>query len=219
MADQQNWRTGTDANDYFLHQKKQIQMADRRPVMHKASDLVGPGIDRFAARIDDFNSIKATFDGYFSALSTAFNAPSATENFVGVVTADESLGGVQTFWGLSTGTMFRRVFNRNAQIPEFITYTAWTQEAAPPVPPPPLLLQSGVATLSFLSATSASATVTFPTAFPAGVTPVVVSTHVGGGGMTTGVQSITETGFLLSAVYAAGAITGSFGFGWIAHGE
>lgn len=218
MSDQQNWRTGTDAGDYFLHQKKQLQMADRRPVLHKASDLVGPGIGKFTTRLDDLNSVAATFDGYFSALSTAFNAPSNTENFVGVVSADEILGGVQTFWGLTSGTMYRRVFTKNPQIPEFISYQAWSQEAAPPVPPPPVLIQSGESALVFSSSDTTSGTITFPTAFPVSVVPVVVATHIGGAGMTVGVQSVTETDFLLSARYGAGPLTGSFPFGWIAHG-
>jgi hypothetical protein len=109
---EQNWRTETDATDYFGHQKKKVQVSDRRPVIRKPSDLVGPGIAANAIRITDFNDHLATFDGFFAAAVGALNAPNG-EALVGFVSSDIELGGVQTFIGLTTGQTFQRVFNRN----------------------------------------------------------------------------------------------------------
>ena len=67
----QNWRmdgeTGVDAGDYFLRQKKQGELADRRPVIRRASDLVGPGIAATAVRITDFDNVLAMWSSRVSA--------------------------------------------------------------------------------------------------------------------------------------------------------
>lgn len=75
MSDSQNWRTDTNAQDYFTHQKKQIQVSDRRPVIRRASDLVGPGIGASAIRISDFNDLSVLYNGYYSAVPGVLNGP------------------------------------------------------------------------------------------------------------------------------------------------
>lgn len=125
MSNVQNWRTETNATDYFGQQKKQLQVADRRPVIRRASDLVGPGINTYAIRIDDFNNLLATFNGFYSALAGAFNAPNTEENFVGHVASDAELGGVQVFTGLTSGFTYTRLFNRSPADPELIGWTGW----------------------------------------------------------------------------------------------
>jgi len=72
---QQGWRIETDAQDYFGHQKKQLTLADRRPVIRKASDLVGPGLDYNATRLDDFNDLLGRYNGYYAATAGVRNAP------------------------------------------------------------------------------------------------------------------------------------------------
>lgn len=126
MSNTQNWRQETDADVYFQHQKKQGALADRRPVIRRASDLVGPGINTYAIRIDDFNNLLATFNGFYSALLGALNAPNSTENFVGYVASDAELGGVQVFTGVTSGSTYTRIFNRSPADPELIGWTAWT---------------------------------------------------------------------------------------------
>ena len=127
MGDVQNWRTETDASDYFGQQKKQLQVADRRPVIRRASDLVGPGIGSYATRVEDFNALLVTFNGFYSALVGALNAPNETENFVGLVASDAELGGVQMFTGLTSGARYQRTFNRSPADPELIGWTAWVE--------------------------------------------------------------------------------------------
>src|SRR6478752_2320563 len=97
MSNERNWREDTNAETYFGHQQKQVNLADRRPVIRTASDLVGPGIDSNTVRITDYNDLLATFNGYYSSLAGAASAPNATEDFVGVVISDSALGGRQEF--------------------------------------------------------------------------------------------------------------------------
>ena len=61
LADAQNWRTGVTAEDYFRGERKQNALADRRPVIRQASDLVGPGIA--ATATDLANESKRILDG------------------------------------------------------------------------------------------------------------------------------------------------------------
>lgn len=132
MTGEQDWRIDVTAADYFLHQQKTINLADRRPVINKAGDLVGPGINASAARIDDFNDLLATFNGYYSAVPGALNAPDgdltlgSRESFVGTVVSDSVLGGRQTFTGLTTGIEFSRTFLRSPNDPESIGWSAWS---------------------------------------------------------------------------------------------
>lgn len=120
----QNWRTETNAGDYFAHQKKQVQLENRRPVIRRASDLVGPGIAATAVRLTDFNDLLGTYDGFFSAASGALNAPNG-EGLVGTVVGDSELGGVQTFTGLTTAVTYQRIFTRNPGDAETIYWGTW----------------------------------------------------------------------------------------------
>lgn len=121
----QNWRTEVDAGDYFGHQRKQLQIADRRPVIRRASDLVGPGIATHAVRITDFNDILATFNGFYSAAGDSVNKPPAAGAYVGWVVSDAELGGVQMFTSLDTAAQYKRVFNRSVGDTETLYWGSW----------------------------------------------------------------------------------------------
>ena len=121
----QNWRVQTDAVDYFGGQKKTLDLADRRPVIRKASDLVGPGIDNAAVRITDFNNILATFNGYYSADIGAASAPNETDMFIGHVEMDVAFGGKQTFTSLQSGEEYTRVFLRSPTDATSISWGGW----------------------------------------------------------------------------------------------
>lgn len=122
-----NWRTAPDdAAVYFGHQKKRVDLERRRPVVRKASDLVGPGINAQAVRVDDLNDILATFNGYYSALAGTPNAPTSDEPFVGHTISDLDIGGRQVFTGLVSNTEYSRTFTRNPTDPESILWGLWT---------------------------------------------------------------------------------------------
>lgn len=125
MAGEQNWRPETRAEDYFGNQQKTLDMNNRRPVIRRAADLVGPGIDSSAVRITNFNDPLATFNGYYSAEPTAKNGPTAAERVVGFTVMDTEFGGVQTFTGLATKTRWTRVFTRRAGDTTKIDWGQW----------------------------------------------------------------------------------------------
>lgn len=129
MAGEQGWRTDIDAETYFGSQKKKLEVADRRPVIRKPSDLgLGPGFSAQAVRITDFNDLLATYNGFFAAEIGAFGAPNDEESFVGIVVNDAEMGGVQRFTGMESGVDFRRLFRRNPSNAESIFYDAWTSD-------------------------------------------------------------------------------------------
>lgn len=127
----QNWRTEVDAIDHFGHQKKRVELEQRRPVIRKASDLVGPGIGASAVQVTDFNDTLATFNGFFSAIPGALNAPDAAlplaarEPFVGTTSSDSALGGRQTVIGLETAFEYTRIFVRNPSDESSISWGVW----------------------------------------------------------------------------------------------
>lgn len=126
MSDQ-NWRTGVDAQDYFTHRQKQANVADRRPVIRRASSLVGPGIGAYAVRLANLNDVLASFNGYYSAAQWTPGAPIDSQAFVGYVLSDADLGGVQVFTSLYDGAVYQRVFTRSPSDPSTIDWTqAWT---------------------------------------------------------------------------------------------
>lgn len=125
MNDSQNWRTEVNSEDYFRHQKKQLQIADRRPVIRRASDLVGPGIAATCVRITDYNDLLATYNGFFSSAPDAANAPTGDDPYVGTVASDAELGGIQTFTNLTTEDRYQRVFRRNPTDAATIYWGVW----------------------------------------------------------------------------------------------
>ena len=127
MTSERNWRTEVTAQDYFGHQKKQSEVADRRPVIRKASDLVGPGIGVNTVLVDDFNNTLATFNGYYSSEPGAANAPTVSGSFVGYTVSDSTLGGVQCVTELSTGDEYRRTFTRAPTDPDTLWWGNWTR--------------------------------------------------------------------------------------------
>lgn len=125
-------RPEIDARDYFLDQQRKNAIADRRPVIRRASDLVGPGIRGSAVRLTDFSDLLATFDGFFSAVD-ALNGPEPDSgtgldpsSYVGWVSSDAELGGVQLFVNLLDGARWQRTFRRNPLDASAIYWSAWT---------------------------------------------------------------------------------------------
>lgn len=131
---EKDWRVEQTGEDYFGHQQKRGNVADRRPVIRRASDIVGPGIDAQAVRLDNFNDVLATFNGFFSAEAGAENSPDPVAellpDFIGYsghVVSDSALGGEQVFTELGTGNVYRRRFLRALYAPESVTWTDWTK--------------------------------------------------------------------------------------------
>lgn len=128
MSNEQNWRIPTDATDYLLHRQKQGDLEQRRPNIRQASDLVGPGIGAYAVRLTDFDDVLATFNGFFSSLPGALNAPNSTGTFVGMTAVDSEMGGVQVFTEMESGDEYRRTFQRYPGDESVILWGTWQGE-------------------------------------------------------------------------------------------
>ena len=129
----QDWRIETDADAYFTHQKKETDLATRRPVPRKGADIgLGPGIGASTVRITDFSDLLATFNGYYSSLPGAAGAPNDTDSFVGYVVSDSELGGRQKFTSMESGIEYSRTFYRSATDPESLGWSDWTGQRVPP---------------------------------------------------------------------------------------
>lgn len=133
MSDE-NWTIPTDAETYLRHQQKAVNLDSRRPVPRKASDLgLGPGMGANAVPVDDLSDILATFNGYYSSVPGAANAPNETDTFVGYTISDGVTGGRQVFTSLETGLDYNRTFVRSPVDPEALSWTMW--RSTPLVPP------------------------------------------------------------------------------------
>lgn len=138
---EQNWREEVTAVDYFGHQKKKTQVADRRPVIRKPSDLVGPGIAASATVVTDWNNTLATFNGYFSSIR-ALNGPRPETSgpddnydihpYVGYVVMDSTYGGKQVITDLDTMIDYSRIFRRAPTDPNTIVWGSWTSSSSAP---------------------------------------------------------------------------------------
>lgn len=138
---EQNWRQEVGMLDILGHQKKKNQVADRRPVIRKPSDLVGPGIDASAVRVTDWNDVLATFNGYFSS-TRALNGPRVetagpdinydTNIYAGFVTMDGEYGGKQIITDLDTYIDYSRVFRRAPSDPNTIVWGSWVSSSSAP---------------------------------------------------------------------------------------
>lgn len=134
MSDYQNWRTDVTAGEYFLHQRKQLDIADRRPVIRKPSDLVGPSIAPHALRVTNYSDPLATFNGFISS-TRAVNGPRPEvagpnagydiNSYSGFVSSDAELGGVQRITDLLTGSEYVRTFRRAPADPGALTWSDW----------------------------------------------------------------------------------------------
>lgn len=147
-----NWRIPTDAGDYFSNQKKTLQNESRRPVVRRASDLVGPAINKFTARVADYNSALVAVNGFVSSLPGALNAPPETlgsGTFVGTISTDAERGGTQDLTELGTGIKWSRQFSRNPTDPDLLIFTSWVAVFEPASSWVPITLASGFAPATF----------------------------------------------------------------------
>lgn len=129
MSREQNWSIETSAADHLSHRQKQGDLANRRPQIRRASDLVGPGISVSATRVDDLNDPLAICNGFFSARSDAANAPTSAEDFIGFCVIDAEIGGMQTFRGMDTAKEYVRMVRRSPSDPASISWGAWVERA------------------------------------------------------------------------------------------
>lgn len=146
----QNWAIPQNAEEYFSQQSKRQGQEERRPLIRKASDLLGPGIAPFAVTIDDLDGDIAAFNGFFIVPPGTPNSPDDTTWWIGQTIAGETGGGTQMFSTFQSADAPHVVMLRGFVIaPDSPArfYSPWQQISAPPAPVDtgwvPITYQSG----------------------------------------------------------------------------
>lgn len=82
--DEQGWMIGVDAAVYAQHLEKRMSSQERRPVVHNASDLLGPGFAPYVIDVNDFGETddRALITGFYTAVAGLSDAPEATDPYV-----------------------------------------------------------------------------------------------------------------------------------------
>lgn len=83
MTNPSNWAIATNAQEYLRGQEKRLGSEERRPIVRKASDILGPGFGPYAIETFDWNSIETAFNGFWFSQAGAANAPDAIHDWVG----------------------------------------------------------------------------------------------------------------------------------------
>lgn len=92
------WNQPTSAKDYFRDVDKNLDRQERRPVVRRASDLLGPGFGPYAQVVGDWNEDTAAFTGFFYSEPGALNSPDNLLHWIGQVISTPSGFGVQRLW-------------------------------------------------------------------------------------------------------------------------
>ena len=81
-------------------QEKRVAHEERRPIIHSASDIMGPGLAPHAVEISDWNGEETLFNGIFTSNpnSGTQHSPDPTQHWVGVSYATVDGIGYQQVW-------------------------------------------------------------------------------------------------------------------------
>lgn len=122
MGTSKDWRPVTSGDDWMREQEKRITSEERRPLIQKPSDLLGPGIAPFASPLADWSSQTARFNGFWVA-DDADNAPDAGV-FLGlsIASADGHVTQLAFAHGAVPALWMRQLHTHAGQQP---TFTAW----------------------------------------------------------------------------------------------
>lgn len=126
-----SWRIPINWQDWMASVDKRIAGLERRPAVHAAADLLGPGIATYAVTVDDWNSDTAAFNGFFHSSVSSLNSPSAALGWLGQTITQHDGYGIQTLWPVHdiTGAVInglpytRRFYIPGGQTPRI--YQGW----------------------------------------------------------------------------------------------
>lgn len=120
----------TDMEGWMRSTEKRLMHEERRPIVRRASDLLGPGFAPYAVQTLNWNSDETQFNGLFFSEVGAENSPDNSMFWIGSVTATRDGRGVQEVWtfdGAEPLHYTRSWVTGNNPIP---TWSAWTAVAS-----------------------------------------------------------------------------------------
>lgn len=100
MGGATNQRPVLTGEDWFRQQEKRTLHEQRRPQVHKAADILGPGFAPYAVELTDWNDDMTTFTGFFYSAPGATNSPDGTKWWIGQTIAMVDGFGIQTVWDM-----------------------------------------------------------------------------------------------------------------------
>lgn len=117
-------------DDWMRSTEKRLGHEERRPIVRRASDLLGPGFAPYAVHTVNWNSEETQFNGLFYSETGAENTPDNSMTWIGTVIATRDGRGVQEVWNFDGPEPLhytRSWTTGNNPIP---TWTAWTAVAS-----------------------------------------------------------------------------------------
>jgi hypothetical protein len=139
----QDWPQPTDAMEAFRQTEKRMQRQERRPVVQKASDLLGPGIAPHAVEVPSWRDSAAAFNGfYWTQPGATKDAPDADHFWIGQTTASSDGFGIQRVLTFHETAYFppkvywRQFVNVSGSV---INYGTWQSEKVIGNPDSPLV--------------------------------------------------------------------------------
>lgn len=98
MGGQTSGRTMLTMDDWMRDQERRVLHESRRPSIHNAAALMGPGLAAHTVQIDDWNDDITAFNGFFYSEPGARNSPDVDKFWMGYVLAnDENYGYMRVY--------------------------------------------------------------------------------------------------------------------------
>lgn len=123
-------------DDWMRSTEKRLSHEERRPVIRRASDLLGPGFTGpYATEVTDWNAEEARYNGFFYSDVGADNSPDETKVWIGTCVATRLGHGLQQVWShedAADPVQYVRTWHAHDDSPA-VQYGAWVT-TTPSVP-------------------------------------------------------------------------------------
>lgn len=83
MGGQNSYRTRITMDDWMREMEKRMLREERRPLIHTAADILGPGIAPYTAEIQDWSGSASQLNGFYFSRPGSINSPDDTEYWIG----------------------------------------------------------------------------------------------------------------------------------------
>lgn len=87
-----------DMGDWMRRQEKRVLHEERRPLVRKASDIMGPGLAPEAVEIPDWSGPETEFNGFYFSRPGALHSPDSDLWWIGTSISHDGSYGVQHVW-------------------------------------------------------------------------------------------------------------------------
>lgn len=125
MGGPSNQRIVQNAEDWMRQVEKKVLREERRPIIRKASDLMGPTLGPFAVQITDWNGEETHFNGLVFSEPGALNSPDDALTWLGMVIAAREGHGLQQAWNNDGPEPLHYIRSWSTGVSPIPLYTPW----------------------------------------------------------------------------------------------